>query len=89
MCLTPINLQKTTFKQKLNDTYFLQQVPCGKCLECRKLRVNSWFVRLLNEKTFQPLLTLLRLLLKMIIYLILITVCVLWIMGFINGLLSG
>lgn len=50
MCLTPINLQKTTFKQKLNDTYFLQQVPCGKCLECRKLRVNSWFVRLLNEK---------------------------------------
>ena len=51
MCLTPINLQKTTFKQKLNDDYFLQQVPCGRCLECRKLRVNSWFVPLLNEKT--------------------------------------
>lgn len=51
MCLTPINLKKETFKQKLNDTYHMQQVPCGRCLECRKLRVNSWYARLLNEKS--------------------------------------
>ena len=49
MCLTPINLKKETFKQKLKDTYHMQQVPCGKCLECLKLRVNSWFVRLMAE----------------------------------------
>lgn len=49
MCITPINLKKETFKQKLNDTYHMQQVPCGRCIECRKLRVNSWFVRLNNE----------------------------------------
>lgn len=49
MCLTPVNLKKETIKQKLNDDYFTQQVPCGRCLECRKGRVNSWFVRLNNE----------------------------------------
>lgn len=31
------------------DSYHMKQVPCGKCLECRKARVNSWFVRLSNE----------------------------------------
>lgn len=46
MCLTPVNLKKETIKQKLNDSYFTQQVPCGRCLECRRSRVNSWFVRL-------------------------------------------
>ena len=50
MCLTPINLKKETFTQKLRDTYHMQQVPCGRCLECLKARVNSWFIRLLNEK---------------------------------------
>jgi len=50
MCITPINLKKETWKQKLSDTYMMQQVPCGRCIECRKLRVNSWFVRLQNEK---------------------------------------
>lgn len=49
MCLTPINLKKETFKQKLNDTYHMQQVPCGRCLECLKARVNSWFVRLNSQ----------------------------------------
>lgn len=49
MCLTPINLKKETFTQKLKDTYHMQQVPCGRCLECLKLRVNSWFVRLMVE----------------------------------------
>lgn len=49
MCLTPINLKKETLKQKMADTYHMQQVPCGRCIECRKLRVNSWYVRLMNE----------------------------------------
>lgn len=50
MCLTPINLKKETWSQKLKDTYHMQQVPCGKCIECLKLRVNSWYVRLMAEK---------------------------------------
>lgn len=50
MCLTPINLKKETVKQKIKDNYHMQEVPCGRCLECRKLRVNSWYIRLLNEK---------------------------------------
>lgn len=50
MCITPINLTKETWKQKIADTYAQQQVPCGRCIECRKLRVNSWFVRLKSEK---------------------------------------
>lgn len=51
MCLTPINLKKETWTQKLRDTYHMQQVPCGRCLECLKDRVNSWFFRLYNEKS--------------------------------------
>lgn len=50
MCLTPIQLKKETFTQKLADSYHYQQVPCGRCLECLKLRVNSWYVRLMAEK---------------------------------------
>lgn len=49
MCLTPINLKKETLKQKFNDSYHMQQVPCGRCLECRRSRVNSWYVRLISE----------------------------------------
>ena len=49
MCYSPVNLKKTTAKQFVKDTYFTQQVPCGKCVECRKARVNSWFVRLKDE----------------------------------------
>lgn len=47
MCLTPINLKKETWSQKLKDTYHMQQVPCGRCLECLKARVNSWYVRIM------------------------------------------
>lgn len=50
MCYTPINLKKEKVVQKLKDTYHMQQVPCGKCLECLKLRVNSWYVRLMEQK---------------------------------------
>lgn len=50
MCLTPINLKKETWMQKIRVSYHMQQVPCGRCLECLKLRVNSWYIRLLNEK---------------------------------------
>lgn len=49
MCLTPIFLKKETAKQRMLDSYFMQEVPCGRCLECRKLRTNSWYVRLKNE----------------------------------------
>jgi len=49
MCLTPINLKKETWTQKLQDTYHMQQVPCGSCLECRRLRQNDWYIRLKNE----------------------------------------
>ena len=27
----------------------MQQVPCGRCVECMKLRVNSWYVRINEE----------------------------------------
>lgn len=49
MCLTPIQLKKETIKQKIADSYHMQQVPCGICLECKKRRVNSWYVRLKNQ----------------------------------------
>lgn len=49
MCITPIMLKKETVKQAVSDTYFMQKVPCGKCVECKKQRVNSWYVRLMSE----------------------------------------
>lgn len=49
MCLTPINLKKETFMQKLRDTYHMQEVPCGRCLECMRQRVDSWHLRLSNQ----------------------------------------
>lgn len=49
MCVAPIQLKKTKVKQNLKDTFFMQQVPCGSCIECMKRRVNSWFVRLMSE----------------------------------------
>lgn len=49
MCISPIMLKKETPKQFVNDSYRMQEVPCGKCIECMKLRVNSWFIRLMNE----------------------------------------
>lgn len=48
MCYFPIQLKKTK-DQRQTDTFFMQQVPCGKCVECRKLRINSWYVRLKSE----------------------------------------
>lgn len=49
MCLTPINLKKETWKQKLQNTYHMQEVPCGRCIECMKARVQSWHLRLSTE----------------------------------------
>lgn len=49
MCLTPININKTKVVHYAQDTFHVQQVPCGSCLECKKQRVNSWFVRLLAQ----------------------------------------
>lgn len=49
MCVAPIQLKKTKASQSIKDTYFMQQVPCGNCVECMKRRVNGWFVRLMSE----------------------------------------
>ena len=49
MCLTPINLKKETWKQKLQNTYHMQEVPCGRCIECMKARGQSWHLRLSTE----------------------------------------
>lgn len=46
MCLTPITLKKTG---ATTNGYATQSFPCGKCLECRKARTNSWFARLTEE----------------------------------------
>lgn len=47
MCVTPIQLKKEELSYV--DNYFMQEVPCGRCIECRKLHVNSWYVRLKAE----------------------------------------
>lgn len=49
MCISPVILKKSKIRHFDNDDFQQLQVPCGKCLECRKARVNSWFVRLENE----------------------------------------
>lgn len=49
MCVAPIQLKKTKATQSIKDTFFMQQVPCGTCVECMKRRVNGWFVRLMSE----------------------------------------
>ena len=49
MCLTPIQIKKEKIIQKLKDSYHMQQVPCGRCVECMKLRINSWYVRINEE----------------------------------------
>lgn len=45
MCFSPINIKDDTG----NSPYRYVQVPCGKCLECRKARSNSWAFRLEQE----------------------------------------
>jgi len=49
MCLAPVTLKKDSVRQYVLDVSPVQTVPCGKCLECMKLRANSWFIRLDNE----------------------------------------
>lgn len=52
MCITPVQLKRETARsqfRKFTDGYMMEQVPCGKCIECRKQRVNSWFVRLKSD----------------------------------------
>jgi len=49
MCITPVILKKSKLKDTFIDDYTNFSVPCGKCIECKKLRVNSWYVRLENE----------------------------------------
>lgn len=47
MCISPVILDKNSI---LINEYRMEKVPCGKCVECRKQRVNSWYIRLLNER---------------------------------------
>lgn len=49
MCITPVILKKSKLKETFIDDFTNLQVPCGKCIECKKQRVNSWYVRLENE----------------------------------------
>ena len=49
MCITPITLKKSKLKHTFDDELTYLKVPCGKCIECRKARVNQWFVRLSQE----------------------------------------
>jgi len=49
MCVAPIQLKKTKPSQSIKDTFYMQQVPCGTCVDCMKRRVNGWFVRLMSE----------------------------------------
>lgn len=49
MCLFPIQLKKETWKQKLSNSYHMQEAPCGRCVECMRARVDSWHMRLNEE----------------------------------------
>ncbi|UIB81351.1 replication initiator protein [Flyfo microvirus Tbat1_59] len=49
MCLTPVFLKKETARQMRLDPYFMNEVPCGKCLECKKGRVDAWALRLQTQ----------------------------------------
>lgn len=51
MCITPIQLKKDTREAALKrDNFHTLEVPCGRCIECLKQRVNSWYVRLMAER---------------------------------------
>ena len=41
--------KKSKLKHTFDDELTYLKVPCGKCIECRKARVNQWFVRLSQE----------------------------------------
>jgi len=50
MCISPVTLKREGVMKSFIDNYHMMQVPCGKCFECRKARINSWYLRLLIEK---------------------------------------
>lgn len=54
MCVAPIPLKNHTAKHSFNKPFSgaksdIINVPCGKCVECRKTHVNGWIFRLSNE----------------------------------------
>lgn len=54
MCVAPIPLKQDGNKFAANKPFALGNsdvinVPCGKCVECRRTYVNSWVFRLTNE----------------------------------------
>jgi len=54
MCVAPITLKQDSIKFKSRKAFGLGKsdminVPCGKCVECRKSYVNGWVFRIMNE----------------------------------------
>lgn len=54
MCVAPVPLKNDTAKHSFNKAFTgiksnVINVPCGKCIECRKSHMNGWIFRLINE----------------------------------------
>lgn len=50
MCMFPIALKRVQQSMKMsNQGTIIQNVPCGKCVECVKAKINSWLFRLDKE----------------------------------------
>lgn len=54
MCVAPIPLKQETSKWKSRKAFHIAKsdvinVPCGRCVECRKTYINGWVFRLTNE----------------------------------------
>lgn len=54
MCVAPIPLRQETSKWKSRKAFQIAQsdvinVPCGRCVECRRTYINGWVFRLTNE----------------------------------------
>ena len=49
MCLNPITIFNRNPKSPYAPNASSIQVPCGKCLECRRAYQNMWLVRMAEE----------------------------------------
>lgn len=54
MCISPIPLKQETSKWKSRKAFHIAKsdilnVPCGRCVECRRTYINGWVFRLTNE----------------------------------------
>lgn len=53
MCLRPLTV-KNPKKARLSSDFSSVKVPCGKCYECRKKRIDDWCFRLRAEEFSSP-----------------------------------